>query len=102
MFLLEQHDSAGIHRSTVQGPPWDHLGTIFGQIRKLISRRLGLDLGSIWLLEAGFYSNLYTATKCRRPYKNTIFKIIIQNHEKQGVANLVPEWGCKPCDRFHA
>ena len=46
----------------------DHLGTTFGKIRKLISRRLGLDLGSIWLLEAGFYSNLYTATKCRLPY----------------------------------
>ena len=73
MFLLEQYDSVGKQRTIVQGPPWDHLGTIFGQIRKLISRRLGIDLGSVWLLEAGFYSNLYTAAKCRPPYVDMIF-----------------------------
>ena len=42
MTLAEQHDSVGKRRTTVQGPPWDRLGTIFGQIRKLISTRLGL------------------------------------------------------------
>ena len=37
MFLLGQYDSAGIQSTTVQGPPWDHLGTIFGKIRKLLA-----------------------------------------------------------------
>ena len=68
MFLLEQDDSAGKQRTTVQGPFRDHLGTIFGQMRKLISRRSWINLGSILLLEAGFYSNLCMAAKCRLPY----------------------------------
>ena len=68
MFLLEQDDSAGKQRTTVQGPLRDHLGTIFGQIRKLIPRCLGIDLGSILLLEAGLYKVLGAATKCRQPY----------------------------------
>ena len=46
MFLLEQYDSVRERYATVQGPPWDHLGTIFAQIQKLVSRRLGIDLGS--------------------------------------------------------
>ena len=76
MFLLKQHDSAGKQKTTLQGPRWDHLGTIFDKVRKLISRRLGIDLGSILLLEAGLYSKFYTATKCRPPYIHMYIYII--------------------------
>ena len=31
MFLLEQYDFVGKQRTTVQGPPWDHLRTIFAK-----------------------------------------------------------------------
>ena len=77
MFLLEQYDSAGKQGPTVQGPRRDHLGSIFGHIRKLISRRLGIDLGSILLLEAGLYRVLGAAAKCRLPYNIIIIFIII-------------------------
>ena len=42
VFLLEQHDAVGRYRTTVQGLPWDHLGTTFGKIRKLFPAICGL------------------------------------------------------------
>ena len=68
MFLSEQYDSAGKQRTNVQGPPRDRLGAIFGQVRKLISRHSWMNLGWIWLPEAGFYTNLGATTKCRLVY----------------------------------
>ena len=76
MFLLEQYGFAGIQRTTVRGPPWHHLGTIFGQVRKFMSRRLGIDLGSNLLLEAGLDGKFYTATKCRLPYVSSIVQYV--------------------------
>ena len=62
-----KNDSAWKHGTTDQRAPWDHLGTIFDQNRKLLSRRWEIHLWSILLLEAGLHSKLYTATKCRLP-----------------------------------
>ena len=90
MFLAEDHDPGretcscqnnmvllGNKEPLLKGPPWDHLGTIFGQIRKLISCHSWIDLGSIRLLEAGLDRISDWVTKCRLSYIFSCFPILL-------------------------